>query len=635
VQDPTTAPEQASAGPLWWGAAAAIVALCLLCALVAGSPAAHSVTYAGGVLVLSVGFLATVQRRRLAPLAGWRTFGVGLVVLAVGDTVYGLPEGAEIGATGLSWADPFFLLGSVVVALGALRLKGAHWGERDRESLVDAASVGLAAGVLLWRPLIEPRLNAGTPISGRLADGSYPVLDVVVVAMMLWVLLGQRRWNATAVLMLAGSVCYLAGDLSFTWRLEHGTMGEASLDWLDATWLVGYGCFLLAALHPSAAHLGRRTGGGPTPISRTRLVLSGVVLLVPIVVLAVNKADPAHLFMGVVVEAGLVLLVMIRLSDLAARERRARQAVVDRERYFRSLAQNAADAMVVLDRAGTVTDATPAVRSLLGVASGELVGRRLIDAVDDLDRDALTHVLSTATAAPGVVLSGEVAVGGPTATRWLDLRVTNLLADPAVAGLVVNVQDVTARHQVQADLERRAYTDPLTGLANRSLFQDRLDRLLTSPDRGTVAVAYLDLDGFKGVNDRFGHAEGDRLLQATTARLAAIVRSSDTVARLGGDEFAVLIHGPDADVVAGRVAERIVDELGRPLRVGDEVVPMAVSVGVACAPQGSDEGARELMHAADEAMYRAKRAGGDRVVRLPCRIRLSADDLDHPTAAAG
>jgi diguanylate cyclase (GGDEF)-like protein len=215
------------------------------------------------------------------------------------------------------------------------------------------------------------------------------------------------------------------------------------------------------------------------------------------------------------------------------------------------------------------------------------------------------------------------------------MRATNLLADPAVAGLVVNVHDVTARRQVQSDLERRAFTDSLTGLANRDLFHDRLDQFLSRRDPPDLAVIYCDLDRFKDVNDRFGHAEGDHLLEVTAARLAAAVRSEDTVARLGGDEFAVLISGDDALQVAEEIAGRIVEELRRPLTVGPESVPVSVSVGVACARAGSAEGARVLMHSADEAMYRAKRAGGDRAVVLGSHSVARAQIADRGSSALG
>ncbi len=494
-------------------------------------------------------------------------------------------------------------------------------GERDREALIDAASIGLAAAILLWRPLIEPRLNqADTTLLARIVNGSYPVLDVIVLAMMLWLLLGNRRWTTATTLLVGGALFYLVADLAYTVRIDQGTIDDPTLDWLDTLWLIAYGLYLLAAMHPSARLLGRRLPEDDHPISRSRLLLSGAALLAPILAIA-GGADTPHILLAVGIEAVLVVLVLIRLSDLASGERRARQAVLDRERYFRSLVQNAAEAMVVLDRSGAVTDASPAVRSLLGVAPIELAGNRLVDAVPGLDREAVTAMLNTASETPDVVITGEVAVAGPSGgTRWLEVRATNLLDDPAVGGLVVNLHDATARRQVQADLERRAFTDPLTGLANRALFQDRLDALLSRREPPEIAVVYCDLDGFKAVNDRFGHAEGDHLLQLTATRLATVVRAEDTVARLGGDEFAVLVHGPDASVVAESVAERIVDELGRPLHVGPENVPLAVSVGVAWALAGSAEGARVLMHAADEAMYRAKRAGGDRVVVLAGRV---------------
>jgi diguanylate cyclase (GGDEF)-like protein/PAS domain S-box-containing protein len=293
--------------------------------------------------------------------------------------------------------------------------------------------------------------------------------------------------------------------------------------------------------------------------------------------------------------------------------------------------------MMVLDRKGVVTDASPAVQALLGVSPRDLVGSRASDAFPGLDRAAAEAMWTTAVATPDVVITGEVAITTGVGTRWLEMRATNLLADPAVSGLVVNVHDVTARRQVQADLERRAFTDSLTGLPNRALFYDRLDQFLTRREPPDLAVIYCDLDRFKQVNDQYGHAEGDRLLEATAARLAAAVRAEDTVARLGGDEFAVLINGTDALVVAEEIADRIVEELRRPLMIGSLVVPVpiSVSVGVAWATGGSADGARVLMHSADEAMYRAKRAGGDRVVVLGSTVAPPAPVGDRGPSAVG
>jgi GGDEF domain-containing protein len=129
---------------------------------------------------------------------------------------------------------------------------------------------------------------------------------------------------------------------------------------------------------------------------------------------------------------------------------------------------------------------------------------------------------------------------------------SNLLADPAVGGVVLNARDVGERKALLDQLAHQAFHDPLTGLANRALFRDRVTHAITLARRQAraVTVLYLDLDDFKQVNDSYGHAEGDRLLTLIAARLRACARSTDTVARLGGDEFAVLVEDADSSLSA-------------------------------------------------------------------------------------
>jgi diguanylate cyclase (GGDEF)-like protein/PAS domain S-box-containing protein len=632
MQVPSTDVREASAGPVWWGAAAALVALCALTTAVSHT-GYHEAIYTPTVLLLATAFAVVVRRRRLQPATGWSVFSGGLLLLALGDGVYALPWSADIGTTGLNWADPLYVLGSLVIVAGALRLKSAHVGEGGREALIDATSIGLAAAVLLWHPLIEPRLNmADTTVLARVVNASYPILDVVVVAMMLWLLLGARRWTPATLMLVGGSLFYLFADFAYTVRIDQGTIDDPGLNWLDTLWLIAYGLYILAALHPSARLLGRTVPSDDRPISRGRLALSGVTLLAPMIAIGIAGADMLHLGFAVGVEALLVVLVLLRLSDLAAGERRARQAVLDRERYFRSLVQNSSEAMLVVDGSGVVRDASPAVKTLLGIAPQELVGHRAAEVVPAIDGDAAESLLARTLATPEVVITTEFPLTTGVDTRWLEMRVTNLLEDPAVAGLVANIHDVTARRQVQADLERQAFTDSLTGLPNRALFDDRLEQFLSRREPPDLAVIYCDLDRFKAVNDHFGHAEGDRLLEVAAARLASAVRAEDTVARLGGDEFAVLVDGADALEVAEEIAQRIVEELRRPLLVGAEEVPVSVSVGVAVARAGSADGARVLMHSADEAMYRAKRAGGDRVVVLGSQAPPRAPVADRSTS---
>ena len=177
-----------------------------------------------------------------------------------------------------------------------------------------------------------------------------------------------------------------------------------------------------------------------------------------------------------------------------------------------------------------------------------------------------------------------------------------------VAGVAVT-EDVTARKLLEARLEHQAFHDPLTGLANRALFRDRVAQALAQARRNGMrpTVLFLDLDDFKGVNDSLGHAEGDRLLCKVAGHLLNATRGCDTVARLGGDEFAVLLTSTSEPADAAVVAERIVAALARPIALAAREVRVGASVGVATAQVG--EGTDELLRNADLAMYQAKARG--------------------------
>lgn len=178
--------------------------------------------------------------------------------------------------------------------------------------------------------------------------------------------------------------------------------------------------------------------------------------------------------------------------------------------------------------------------------------------------------------------------------------------------------EVAERERAEALVRHQAHHDGLTGLPNRVLFMDRIEGAFERARRqqDAFAVLYLDIDGFKPVNDRYGHAAGDELLRQIAVRLAALIRKSDTAARLGGDEFAMIIehlHDPQSAMLAGR---KICDALGQPFRLGEQgpEVQVGASVGIAEFPVHGDT-RHALLHAADEAMYRAKRGGKNRCER--------------------
>src|SRR5262249_8667895 len=160
---------------------------------------------------------------------------------------------------------------------------------------------------------------------------------------------------------------------------------------------------------------------------------------------------------------------------------------------------------------------------------------------------------------------------------------SNLTNDPAVQGLALNFRDISERKALEEQLRQLAFHDPLTLLANRNLFRDRVQHALTLAQRGqsAVAVMFLDLDNFKNINDSLGHAAGDGLLQAVAQRIVKTTRSTDTVARLGGDEFAVLLEGITTGLEVQRVADALIDALGLAYSIDGIDVRVTASIGVA------------------------------------------------------
>ena len=174
-------------------------------------------------------------------------------------------------------------------------------------------------------------------------------------------------------------------------------------------------------------------------------------------------------------------------------------------------------------------------------------------------------------------------------------------------------RDISGLKEAERRLRHLATSDHLTGLANRALFTDHLDEVVERAGRTGrgVAVLFCDLDRFKEVNDRFGHAVGDRVLVEIAERLRAIIRGDDMVARVGGDEFVIICDGADDPDVLAALADRVIEAIGRPFAAGEEQTQVGISVGVAVSMGGHASGDR-ILTVADQAMYRAKATGGNR-----------------------
>ncbi len=182
-----------------------------------------------------------------------------------------------------------------------------------------------------------------------------------------------------------------------------------------------------------------------------------------------------------------------------------------------------------------------------------------------------------------------------------------------LAHYVALMSDITKAKQYEERLERIAHYDALTGIPNRVLLADRMHQAIaqTQRNRSRLAVCYLDLDGFKPINDTYGHDTGDRVLVEMAERLRSCLRGGDTIARLGGDEFVLLLLGLDRDDEIDNALQRVLDTVARPLVVAGQAVSLSVSIGVTLYPQ-DDADADTLLRHADHAMYRAKQAGKNR-----------------------
>jgi diguanylate cyclase (GGDEF)-like protein/PAS domain S-box-containing protein len=279
--------------------------------------------------------------------------------------------------------------------------------------------------------------------------------------------------------------------------------------------------------------------------------------------------------------------------------------------WFRAIVESAGVGLGLVDAHGIVCYVNPWLAERIGRPADQLVGRSVLHLLDPVGQAAARAGLARCRAGrtDRCLVEYRCPDGG---LRQLQvIGAPRCGGDGTVNGSVIVVADETARCRAEAELTRLAVTDALTGLANRAALQDRLGQALARRHRqqSVLAVLFLDLDGFKAVNDRFGHAAGDQVLREVAARLVAALRPGDTVGRLGGDEFVVVCEELPDPSEADEIVNRLRAALAPAFTVYGEQVRLRASVGVAVAAADQPVEATELLHAADLAMYRAKPAG--------------------------
>ncbi len=576
----------------------------------------HSIYDAIGLSSVAIAVYG-IRRNRPSNRLAWYLFALGQFAFVSGDIIrayYEIVVGGSAPFPGFS--DIAYVAAYPILAISLILLVRSRERRTDRANLIDVMIVVTSTGLLFWVYLIEPQTHQGMGWLGLTLNIAYPLFDLLLVGVAARLMFGGGARHASYYMLCGSLLCLLAADCAYTVTLLDNTYHTGCL--VDAGYLASYLLWGAAAVHPSMTKLTQPAPPQSMRISRVRLAfLTGVTLLAPLVrVFATLRQSDLPPLTTVLPTVILFLLVMARMSGLVAnlaaalrRHEDAEQRRRQSEARFGSLVEHASDIVMVMDGAGEVTYQSPSVTRALVYGGEALLTHPFIDLVHEEDREVALAIIGQTATRP----SSEPACIGfrcrhrDGSWRNVETTFTNLLSDPTVGGIVLNARDVTEQVELQSQLTHQAFHDPLTDLANRALFRDRVEHALArrSPQDRSIAVLFLDIDDFKRINDSLGHSAGDKLLVQFSDRLRGCIRTGDTAARLGGDEFAVLLDKPED---AESAAARLMDVLTTGFLVESTEVFVTVSTGISI-NDGPHAEADELLRNADAAMYAAKRDG--------------------------
>ncbi len=554
-----------------------------------------------------------------AATASW---GVGQLLWFWFESVMGdavpFPSLADVGYLGM----PVFTVAGLLV-LGTDAQSAAN---RAR-GVLDGAMIATSLLLISWTLVLGPTIAAGADNLFALTISlSYPVSDVVMVTIVMYVLAGRRQRyadNVPLILVGCGLATFALSDSGFTYLTLTDAYNSGSPT--DLGWFTGFLLILLAALRPE------RTVSHRSAVARRvrsfGLLMPYIAVVAAVITTVLDKLqgrghggtsfiswDRSVLILLMVGRQVLTMLENRTLTrGLEARVAERTQELKTSEQRFRALVLHSSDVVSVVDTDSVVQYQSESIERVFGHHAHRLVDAPLTSIFEPEAATALLEALKAASLrSRGSAVIELPLVRADGRICQAEIAVTNLLEDPAVGALVLNMRDVTERRELENQLIHEAFHDTLTGLANRALFTDRVGQALQrrADSEFRIAVLFLDLDGFKETNDSQGHAAGDAMLMEVASRLMDAVRAEDTVARLGGDEFAVLIRclHDDEENNARAVAERIRTALSTPFAIDNQPAVIRASIGIAYADSGADD-AGQLLRNADLAMYRAKAAG--------------------------
>lgn len=558
---------------------------------------------------------------------GWLLLGLSSLSWGVGEAIWSYYEVFAGRAVPFpSLADAGFLLAVPLALGGLLCFFSAPVGLTSRlRAVVDALIV--ASGMLLisWLTVLGPlyRVGGGS-VFAQVIGLAYPAGDVVSLSAVVIIAGRSRSSERLPLTWIGAAIAALAfSDSAFAYLTQSGSYSPFQL--VDTGWVVGFLVLALAAIKPRAP-LAKPAGNH----ERTLLPYLPVLACMALIAARTIQHKPLDGFGSwcfLAVLSFLVLRQVLTLSEnkslthhLEAKVKARTLELRASEQRLSSLIQNISDLISVVSSDGAIIYTSPSVLHVLGYMEGELVGGSLFDVVHPDDRPRAIAFFADRDGISGRRL--ELRLRGQDGC-WRDTETiaADVIDDPDADRFVLTTRDVSERRQLEQQLAHQAFHDPLTDLANRSLFTDRAGHALARNARKgqQLAVIFIDVDEFKSVNDVLGHPGGDRVLREIAERLNRAVRRGDTVARFGGDEFAVLVEDCD-EPTAVLAAERIRQALRDPIEIGEHKLVLSASSGIAIGG-ASTESVAELLRNADIAMYRAKAGGnaGHEVFRTEMR----------------
>ncbi len=558
-------------------------------------------------LVWRVSLLATLDRRTRT---GWRLFTLGFCADWLGNVIWAYYDIVLNTEPWPSLADIGYLAFYPLILAGLLYFRSELPNKTERHQFwLDALIVVTGIGTLIWYFLLQKIASVEyNNLLELVLSEAYPVGDILLLFGVTTLILKPPHRYSSAGLswLMAGFICMFFADVVFSYQNLQGTYQSGGFT--DALYVFYYLLLIIGAQIEFRMN--------SCPVTETTLPAKKIhhLSILPYFAVAVAYLLLLYISRQHLDEplGGLIVAAIILTALVVTRQFLSVRAIHEAEDRFASMVRHSSDVITMLDDNYIIRYISPSAIHVFGHMPERLNNTAFINLVHPDDRARLQSLFLESMAQTDVTTAVVWRLYQTDGSwRYIESVVTNFTDKPSVSGFILNSRNVTERKRLESQLKQLAYQDPLTSLANRTLFCDRLEHALARAGRNKsrIAVLFIDLDNFKLLNDNLGHVEGDHLLKVTGERLLDCTRAADTVARLGGDEFAILVEDILSIDPVIQLAERIVARLQMPVYVDDKDVMITASIGIAQSDGCDNADVDTVLRNADLAMYAIKKRG--------------------------